>query len=410
MALKNSDMNWGGIARFFHWTVALLVLAMLPVGFYMAGLEPGPFQLDIYWWHKSTGLLILFLMGGRFLWRACNRRPKEIDGWHWWEKLLSRVVHALLYALLFIMPFSGWIMASAGNFPLGFFGLFDMPPIVGPNEDLLEAAEEIHEFAAFGIIALLLLHVAGAYKHAVMNKDGTLRRMMPAGYMGIVGSTIPGVLLVLSFSLVLYFEFFGEHEHEGGGHAIVLREQAQPGGHVPAEVPRDVPAWEIKESESRLIFKATQQGREFQGTFEKFGGDIFFDPANLADSHVDVWVDVSSVRTGASDRDDFIGAPDWLAAVQYPRARFTAEEFWHEAPNQFVAVGELTLRGVTLPMRIPFTALFSDDPQGERTATVTGGFSIDRLAYDIGGGQWADAGTVGREVSVFLALTAKERD
>jgi cytochrome b561 len=79
------------------------------------------------------------------------------------------------------MPISGWVYNSASNFPLQWFGRVNLPAIVAPNPDIKHLAHEVHEALAWTIIALLLAHIAGALKHHFIDRDDTLRRMLPFG-------------------------------------------------------------------------------------------------------------------------------------------------------------------------------------------------------------------------------------
>ena len=129
MSLRNTIDTYGTIARFFHWAIALLVIMLIIVGLYMVGLEYSPDKIKLYGWHKSFGLLVLWLAGLRIIWRAISHPPEENLEHQTWEKLCAKVAHALLYIAIIGMPLSGWIMSSAGEYPVPFFGM-EMPDLV----------------------------------------------------------------------------------------------------------------------------------------------------------------------------------------------------------------------------------------------------------------------------------------
>jgi cytochrome b561 len=99
-----------------------------------------------------------------------------------WEKFLATLVHIFLYFAIIGMPLSGWIMSSAKNFPVSVFNQFTLPNLVGPSEEIAKLAADFHELTAYALIAAIVLHFAGAMKHHVIDKDGTLRRMIPGMY------------------------------------------------------------------------------------------------------------------------------------------------------------------------------------------------------------------------------------
>jgi cytochrome b561 len=96
-----------------------------------------------------------------------------------WQRLAAQINHWALYALLFAMPLTGWMMSSASNYPVSWFGLAQLPDLVAPDRSLKELLEEVHELLAIVLIALALLHVAAALKHQFFDRDGLLFRMLP---------------------------------------------------------------------------------------------------------------------------------------------------------------------------------------------------------------------------------------
>src|SRR5688572_25366361 len=97
MLWRNTKDRFGLIHKSFHWIMAVIILLMLSVGFYMTGLGFSPFKLQIYALHKSFGLLILALLTGRILWRLFDKRPAPVPTLKWWENALSKLVHFALY-------------------------------------------------------------------------------------------------------------------------------------------------------------------------------------------------------------------------------------------------------------------------------------------------------------------------
>lgn len=181
MPLKSSAEHWGTLAKLFHWTIAILVISTLALGAWMTELEPSADKMRWYALHKSIGLSILVLMLLRLLWRSIDTRPRQAPGIGPIARRVSRTVHASFYVLLIAMPISGWIYNSAANFPLRWFGWVHVPALAAPDPALKQLALGVHETLFYIILALVVLHIAGALKHHFMDRDNSLRRMLPFG-------------------------------------------------------------------------------------------------------------------------------------------------------------------------------------------------------------------------------------
>jgi cytochrome b561 len=139
--LANTADNWGAPAKFFHWTVALLVVVQVGLGFAAALWRLSPLKLDLFVWHKSVGILILALMLARLAWRLANRAPALPPHTPAWERHAAHASHGLLYALAIALPLSGWVINSAAAVPFSVFWLLPLPPIVAPDEGAEELAK-----------------------------------------------------------------------------------------------------------------------------------------------------------------------------------------------------------------------------------------------------------------------------
>ncbi|WED44402.1 cytochrome b [Legionella cardiaca] len=176
--LKNYT-DYSKSSKFLHWLIALLVIIMLSVSFFLEDL-PEQYISTAFLIHKSTGLTILFLMILRLVLIAFRGRPPLPESVATWEKIFSRVVQYSFYILLILMPLSGWIMSVAANRVPSYFGLFSLPlPGIEPDKQLAHSMEEVHEIIALILIALIILHIAGALKHHFYDKDNVLLRMLP---------------------------------------------------------------------------------------------------------------------------------------------------------------------------------------------------------------------------------------
>jgi polyisoprenoid-binding protein YceI len=161
--------------------------------------------------------------------------------------------------------------------------------------------------------------------------------------------------------------------------------------------------WSMQPKDSELTFLATQAGAEFQGRFQKFNADISFDPQDLAGARFDVTIDLGSVSTQDSERDDTLRSDDLFAVKQYPSAHYIADKFTAKGGGKYAATGKLTLRNVTRDVPLEFT--FEKQASG---AWLKGGTSLKRLDFGVGQGEWKDTETVGNEVKVRFALLLKQ--
>ncbi|HIF25707.1 MAG TPA: cytochrome b [Micavibrio sp.] len=175
---ERQGSTFGFISRFNHWTVALVFIGMLCLGFYLefGGLEreaKGPL-MGI---HKSVGTLFLVFALWRVLWRIVQGFPQDIAVFPAWQKISARIVHWLLLLSVIAMPLSGALMSLFNGRDIDIFGWFRVPA-QDKNELISGIAHEIHGTAPYIIVALILLHLGAAIKHQFIDGDRTLGRML----------------------------------------------------------------------------------------------------------------------------------------------------------------------------------------------------------------------------------------
>lgn len=185
--------SYDKVAKTFHWVIALAILGMLALGWTMGEIPNGPDKFALYGLHKSIGIAILALSLLRLGRRLAHSAPPLPETMKICEKALAHIVHALLYAMMIGIPLSGWIMVStsARNFPTILFGLIPLPhlPVVSTlanKEQIHDISHESHEILAYGLAALLILHVAAALKHHWRDRDDVLTRMAPRACAGFL--------------------------------------------------------------------------------------------------------------------------------------------------------------------------------------------------------------------------------
>lgn len=165
--------HYSRVARWLHWTMGLLIIGNL-IGGLIHDVNP---QLIIPL-HKATGILLLALAVVRIVWRMINPAPPLPADMATWERATASFTHALMYALMVLIPLSGWVMSSASEYPISFYGLFEVPKFAVVKDSMLyNVTHEGHELLGFAMIALLLLHIGAALRHHFVLKDGLLARM-----------------------------------------------------------------------------------------------------------------------------------------------------------------------------------------------------------------------------------------
>lgn len=184
-AIPEPASRYTRVAIALHWLIGLLVIGNLAGGLLLDTLFP---EADaaakagrslVIGLHKSIGLTILALTLARIAWRL-GHRPPPLP--HWLtagERLAARATHVGFYGLMLLMPLSGWLMVSAGKYPLTWFGLFGVPkwPIAKPVAGVFH---ETHEIAGWLMLATLVLHVGAVLKHRWLDRHDILPRMLPA--------------------------------------------------------------------------------------------------------------------------------------------------------------------------------------------------------------------------------------
>jgi len=179
--LRNVD-RWGPVSQLLHWLVVIGILAMAVIGLTMVDMRTSPDKVRMFALHKSIGLTILALVTLRVLWRLYAGAPKPVPMPRW-QHLMANLSHFGLYALLFAVPLSGWVMNSYAGFPLWWFGLFRVPALTGRDHDLHELTESVHEALFWALIVLALVHAGAALYHHLFQRDATLARMLPRGWV-----------------------------------------------------------------------------------------------------------------------------------------------------------------------------------------------------------------------------------
>ncbi|MGK5021164.1 cytochrome b [Janthinobacterium lividum] len=175
--LSTPGWRYAAPARILHWLMAVLIPAMLALGWYMMEIEDEPGSEVYFNLHKSLGLLLLLLLAARAAWRLGHRPASLPPCVAAWQARLSRLGHGLLYAGMLLVPATGLAGALLSQSGVAFFGLA-LPRWFAPNHALAEQCFELHELGAWTLAGLIGLHVLAGLKHLLRDKDGVFQRML----------------------------------------------------------------------------------------------------------------------------------------------------------------------------------------------------------------------------------------
>jgi cytochrome b561 len=172
-------LRYAAASRWLHWLTAVLVAAIIPVGLWIKYFEPADeaFKLRLYNIHESLGVIVFAIVLIRLLNRYLNPPPPLPPDIPAAIRLAARVNHWGLYALLVLMPITGFLATNAWGFPLSVFGVLPMPVPLGKNEEIAKILSLLHWCGAVTIILLILAHLSGVIYHSFVRRDGVLQRM-----------------------------------------------------------------------------------------------------------------------------------------------------------------------------------------------------------------------------------------
>ncbi|MDX5403001.1 MAG: cytochrome b/b6 domain-containing protein [Rhodobacterales bacterium] len=401
MPRSNSAVHYGSVTKTFHWLTALLILSAIPLGLIGTDLahriEAGETDLIaratlLFSLHKTIGIAAFATALGRILWALSQPRPGLLHGERRAEAALAGTVHWLLYGAMLITPLSGWVhhAATTGFAPI-WWPLGQTLPFVPQSTAVADAAATVHFLASRVLILSILLHVAGALKHHFIDRDDTLRRMLPrASVRQNPSAGQPGHVLPFIAAGIIWLGILGA----GAAPALIAPQTAD----APPAAAVSAGNWQVEDG--TLGLSITQMGSTVTGSFAEWTADIRFadDPAQTVNGDVRVEVVIASLGLGSVTGQAMGG--DFFDEVTHPRAVFAADIL--REGDGFVAEGTLTIKGNAVPVRLPFDLTITD-----QTAEMSGTLTLDRRDFGIGTGV-TEEGTLGFGVTVTVMLTARQ--
>lgn len=408
MKLNNSEESYGLIHQSLHWATALLILSLLPMGVYMHDLpientEQINDKVWLYSLHKTLGISALTVAVLRIIWTRFQLHPRPLHGGM--EGFAASTVHNLLYIAIIAMPIMGWLhhAAAEGFAPIWWPWSQDLP-FVPKDVALSRFFANAHFITGIVLVGSLFLHIAGAVKHAAIDKDKTLQRMVPGAYQDTGQlpakqrkSSSPKLVALLAVSVAIAAIFIVNKINTPATQVKTTESQT-----TPSNTEQTIEgAWIIDYASSELSISVAQLGTPIKGTFSDWSADVVFDPENPTDGFITAGVDIASLILG--DVSERAISSEFLGAETHARASFISEDIT-KTETGFAAQGILILAGAAQDFTIEFTL---DEVDGKASISATG--VIQRLDFKIGEA-FADDSSVGRSIGLNISIEAQKAE
>ena len=404
MPSTNTFASYGSVTKAFHWLTALLIFTALPLGWIASDLAHAIYdptipttEDDIAWAarlfsvHKTVGVTVFFVALARILWAVTQPKPGLLNAENKPEAFAAETVHWMLYASLVLVPLTGWLHhAAAEGFAPILWPFGQNLPFIPKSAYLAELTASLHWLFIWVLVGSLTLHILGALKHHVVDKDSTLRRMLP----GLSDapeppaqhhSIAPAFAALAVWAAVL-----------AGGWGLGVFSDNSAASTDTAELAEVQSDWQVQDG--TLSITITQLGSPVTGAFAGWTAAITFDDPTAPGpaGSVDVTIAIGSLSLGTVT-DQAMGA-DFFDSGQFPTASFSADLF--KTDTGYEARGPLTIRDKTLDAVLPFTLEIQDG-----TATMAGILELNRLDFGVGASMPAED-SLAFAVTVAVELTA----
>ncbi|MEM1006256.1 MAG: cytochrome b, partial [Pseudomonadota bacterium] len=283
MSSTNTFSSYGSVAKTFHWLTALLIFTALPLGWIANDLAYAIYDPNIasteadiataarlFSLHKTVGVAVFFVALARILWAITQTKPGLLNADNKPEAFAAETVHWLLYASLVLVPLSGWVHhAAAEGFAPILWPFGQNLPFVPKSPELAEWTASLHWLFIWVLAGSLVLHVMGALKHHVVDKDSTLRRMLPGQSNAPRPpqqhhSALPVVAALMVWIAVL-----------AGGLGLGVFSSHSAAGTDAAELADVQSDWQVQDG--TLALTITQLGSPVTGSFADWTAAITFD-------------------------------------------------------------------------------------------------------------------------------------
>jgi len=395
-------------AMLFHWLIALLIIVQLVMGYAMqrveAIAEPGRFVM--MQWHKTFGILVLILTLARIFWRFANPPPEHAP-MPALELMGARIVSFLFYALMLLVPLTGWWLVSVSPIDIATL-FFTIPGLEWPHLPLESSeaaghlASLVHRLLSYGFLLLLFLHVGGALKHVVIDHIPEMARIVPGYQLPRKASSPASRRFVWGMIVVLTLLGLGL-----GQLPRLLAPASTAGIEQKTELQSSndtaLDGWVIDYDASILSFGVDFSGAVKQGQIAAWQAQIVFDPDALDQAYAQVVVDAGSITYDDPYVSGAIPGDDGLDVANHPQIKVVLDQFTPQGET-YQARGTLTIKDISLDVDVDFTY-----QEMEGQAHVTGQAQIDRRHFNIGTKTDGNGRYLGTTVQIDFVLMASRQ-
>ncbi|MEM1288002.1 MAG: cytochrome b/b6 domain-containing protein [Pseudomonadota bacterium] len=408
--VADTDRRYTSLAIILHWVIAFAIFFQMTSGKWMvsAGAAATPWVFTTFQIHKTVGISILALTLARIIWRLANPAPALPGGMKRWEISVSKLTHVAFYALLVIIPLTGWAMASVSptGVPTFFLLLESLPfahiPFGAMTLEMRHSVEvlfkQAHANLSLLMGVLIFLHIAAALKHQFVARDNLIARMLISARttpISIPSFATGCVALGSAFLLVAGGIAWGIAQKSVTPAATETETETVAAAAASAD------AWIVDQDQSQLGFTLTFSGNPVTGMIANWSADVIFEPSALDQARAEVTIDMASMTLSDGILQAQSAGGDGFDTANHPTATFFAENFEAADDGTFIADGTLTLRGVSVPAPVAFSFEETDG-----VASVSGSVELNRIDFGIGAVSAADEAWIKHAVLVELDLVA----
>ncbi len=313
-------------AIFLHWSIAIAIFSLLISGWVLHYelLQDKQFIFQLFQWHKSIGVTILLLVVLRIFWRITHQ-PPALPAALQKDSAKIHLGHVLIYALLIIMPLSGWVLVSTNpqGIPTIVFGLFQWfhLPL---GEASFKPAKTIHYYTAFIIAAIVIGHVFLALKH--QSQGVLILARMQASFL-----VKSGLILSLVAVVLLSINLFKIQSSSASIDNITLNSGSQA---------------------NKIQFSGTHADNEFKGVFQEWVLDTDIDFSAQMISTFSLVVDMGSAVTGVALFDDTLKEKDWFDSATFPESTFQFISAKFQTKQNVIIEGSFKIKEKIVPLEL----------------------------------------------------------
>tara|TARA_R110002051_G_scaffold14460_4_gene46828 strand:+ start:2064 stop:3245 length:1182 start_codon:yes stop_codon:yes gene_type:complete len=388
--------TYSATTKTFHWLTAILILATVPLGLVA---NDAPFSTDaeitrktlLFSIHKTLGVAVFIVAVARIAYGVTQTKPAPLHPDRKAETFLAQIVHWSLYISLVLVPLTGWISHSAASVAaplwLPFAGLL---PFVPTDPTVADFFGGLHWLWGRIMIASILLHIAGALKHHIIDKDVTLRRMT----FGLRDTdSLPTAIKHSASAPVIAIVLF----------AVIAVSGAFAGMLKSVDVGENIPTLREASGEWTVITGAigitiTQLSNRVEGNFTDWVTTVAYDENDAgSDGRVSTTINIASLVLGVVGPQAL--GPDFFDETRFPTAQFDAE--FITDGDSWRADGTLTIKGITVAVSLPFDLVVAGN-----VAQMSGALTLDRRDFLIGESV-AEPSNLGFGVDVTINVTAR---